>query len=127
MSTPQFYHPGRLLDEKSRVRDRKERFEALNDFITNRTGWIISEPGRTEIRIEVLPGSALPDDLRGLGYQLQPEDGGERILAGAIVEKFVAGADGELVPLTSGSTRPIAEIRRHAGICKTERYTFDLP
>lgn len=76
--------------------------------------------------IEVLPGSALPDDLRGLGYQLQSEDGGERILAGVIVEKFTYN-DGELVPLIAGSTKPIAEVRRHAGIVKTERFTFDLP
>jgi hypothetical protein len=125
MSRPQFYHPGRT-DETSRVKDRKARFEALNTYITNRNGFIISEPGRAEIRIECLPGSALPGDLAALGYQLQQEEDGERILVGAIVEKFVAGADGGLEPLTAGSTRPIAEIRRHAGICKTERYTFYL-
>jgi hypothetical protein len=43
------------------------------------------------------------------------------------VERLTYGNDGTLVPLIAGSTRPIAEIRRHAGICKTERYTFDLP
>jgi hypothetical protein len=127
MSAPQFYIPGRT-DDRSRVKDRKERFVALLTYITNRNGFIISEPGRAEIRIECLPGSALPGDLAALGYQLrQEEEDGERILVGAIVEKFVAGADGTLEPLTSGSTKPIAEIRRHAGICRTERYTFDLP
>ena len=36
------------------------------------------------------------------------------------------GADGELVAATVGSTRPIAEMRRHAGIARVLRYTFTL-
>src|ERR1700681_4780467 len=41
---------------------------------------------------------------------------GERILPTAIVERFVARADGALEPLTEGSTRPLAFARtaRHA-------------
>jgi hypothetical protein len=34
--------------------------------------------------------------------------------------------DGTVVPLTEGSTRPVAESRSHAGICKVKRYAFDL-
>ena len=45
----------------------------------------------------------------------------------AIVEKFVVGPDGALVPLTEGSTRPIASTVTHTGIVKVRRYAFDLP
>jgi hypothetical protein len=37
------------------------------------------------------------------------------------------GAVSVLRARRSGSTRPIAEVRRHAGIVKTERFVFDLP
>jgi hypothetical protein len=66
--------------------------------------------------MECLPGSTLPDDLRALGYITISKTGeGERILAGAIVEKLVAGPNSELVPLTEGSTLPVAAVVRHAG------------
>jgi hypothetical protein len=39
-----------------------------------------------------------------------------RILASAIVEKFVMRADGELEPATAESSRPIALMQSHAGI-----------
>jgi hypothetical protein len=52
---------------------------------------------------------------------------GERILHSAIVKKFVRRANGELVPLTEGSTRPIAETRTHAGIVCIARFAFDMP
>jgi hypothetical protein len=65
--------------------------------------------------------------LRKLGYDVTEIDEGERILPAAIIERFVARADGELELLTAGSTRPIAETRTHAGICKVKRYAFDMP
>jgi hypothetical protein len=53
-------------------------------------------------------------------------DDGERILAAAIVERFTLTADGEFEPLVEGSTKPVAEVRRHAGIVKVKRYRFDM-
>jgi hypothetical protein len=44
----------------------------------------------------------------------------------AITERFCMGADGELEPLTSGSTRAVAQVVTHAGICRVKRYTFAL-
>jgi len=41
---------------------------------------------------------------------------GERILATALVERFVIRADSELQPLTKGSTRPVTSTVTHAGI-----------
>jgi hypothetical protein len=52
---------------------------------------------------------------------------GERILASAIVEKFVMRADGELAPVTAEPSRPIAPTQTHAGIAKVKRYSFDMP
>jgi hypothetical protein len=109
------------------VEDRKARFAALNEFVTKRNGFLTSIAGRTEVTMECLPDSTLPDDLRKLGYVVTETGEGERILSGAIVEIFVAGPGGELVPLTEGSTGPIAEVRRHAGICRVLRFAFDLP
>jgi hypothetical protein len=45
--------------------------------------------------MECLPNSALPDDLRRAGYGLTEEGEGQRILACAILERFIVGADGE--------------------------------
>jgi hypothetical protein len=36
-------------------------------------------------------------------------------------------ADGQLEPLTSGSTRAVAQIVTHAGICVVRRHAFDIP
>ena len=51
-----------------------------------------------------MPSSALPAELEAQGYKVIPAGGGERILAGSIVERFTRRADGELEPLTEGST-----------------------
>jgi hypothetical protein len=44
----------------------------------------------------------------------------------AITERFCMGADGELEPLTSGSTGAVVQVVTHAGICKVERYAFSI-
>ena len=61
------------------------------------------------------------------GYNVTEIGEGGRILPTAIVEKFVARADGELEPLIAGSTMPIALNVTHAGICKVKRCTFSMP
>jgi hypothetical protein len=66
------------------------------------------------------------EELRSLGYDVTETGEAERILPGAIVEKFVAGADGALEPLTTGSTRPVALTVTHAGICQVQRWAFSL-
>jgi hypothetical protein len=73
-----------------------------------------------------LRGSGLPDELRKAGYELVAEEPGERILAAAVTERFTRNADGTLSMLTGGSTRPVALVRHHAGITKTERYSFSF-
>ena len=81
----------------------------------------------TDVTIECLPGSTLPAELRKAGYDITELDEGERILPAAIVEKFTRRADGELEPLSEGSTKPIAETTTHAGIVKVKRWAFSMP
>lgn len=82
--------------------------------------------GEVEVEMQCLPGSTLPDELRGFGYDVTETGDAERILSGAIIEKFIAGADGALEPLTTGSTRPVALTVTHAGICRVQRWAFSL-
>ena len=77
--------------------------------------------------MECLPESTLPDELRAMGYDVQPTGQGQRLLASAIVERFITNAAGEFEPLTEGSTLPVAMSTSHAGIVKVERYAFDMP
>jgi hypothetical protein len=111
-----------------RVLDRKARFERLVVYITERDGFVVSIPGAETVVFECLPGSPLPEKLRAAGYILMPADPpeGERILPAAITERFALNSRGELEPLTEGSTMAVAEVRRHAGICKVERYSFKI-
>jgi hypothetical protein len=113
-------------EEKDAVRERKERFEALNDHIRKAGGWITSVPGNRLVDFEVLPDSPLPDDLRGQGYTVHADSHGERILHSSVVEWFSRAADGTLELMTEGSTKPIASRVTHAGICRVEKFFFDM-
>ncbi len=66
--------------EKSEVADRLARFAPLNQFVTERHGWITVLPDDDEVRLETLPRPTLPDELCALGYEVA-------ILPSAIVEK----------------------------------------
>jgi hypothetical protein len=70
--------------------------------------------------------SNLPAELRKLGYDVAEIEGGERILANVIIEQFTMSANGEFEPLVEGSTKPVAQTRRHAGIAKVKRYGFNM-
>jgi hypothetical protein len=79
------------------------------------------------VEVECLPDSTLPNDLRALGYDVIAAGDGERVLPHQIVERFVRRTDGELEPLTEGSTKTIAETRTHAGIVRVKRFGFNMP
>jgi hypothetical protein len=85
---------GVLSTANARVATAREKFEALNSFVTERGGGITSLPGDRVIGIECLPDATLPDDLRNAGYKVIPAADGERIIAGTIIESFVRRADG---------------------------------
>jgi hypothetical protein len=63
---------------------------------------------------ECLPNSPLIGELEAAGYKPELTGSGERVLPAAITEAVI----------TEGSTVP----RRvtHAGVCKVQRFSFDL-
>ena len=58
---------------------RKARHAALNDFITERGGWLTSIPGDPAMRFEAPIGSGLPEELKAKGYLVTPAGGTTRI------------------------------------------------
>ena len=109
-----------------KIVEAKAKFEAFNEFVQRGGGWVTSVPGATEVRWNACPIHACRT-ISAVGYDVREIGDGERILAHRIVERFVRRADGELEPVTEGSTKPIAETRTHAGIVKVRRYGFDMP
>jgi hypothetical protein len=81
-------------------------------------------PGAAEVTLETLPGSTLPDELRELGYDVREAGEGQRLMANAIVQKLALTSSGAFEERAEGSTKPLAQIRTHAGIVKVERYMF---
>jgi len=96
------------------TKEKLERFAELNRYVTAAGGWVVSPPG-SEIRLEVLPGSTLPADLRKQGYKVEPDGEGERIIPNAITEAVI----------TQGSSKTVF-VTTHAGIVSVERYRFKL-
>jgi hypothetical protein len=77
--------------------------------------------------LECLSDSVVPAEMTKAGCTLEELPPGERILHTAITERFARGGDGELEPLTEGSTKPIVEVRTHAGIVRTKRFNLSMP
>ena len=68
------------------AQDRKERFAEVNDFVRSRQdGWLTSIPGKRVVTMDVLPGSPLPDELRKMGYALEAEGEGQRLIRTRLV------------------------------------------
>jgi hypothetical protein len=80
------------------IRPRRDR---------TRNGWLISVSGDREATLEWLPESPVPAELCKMGYALEEIGTGERFLHSHLIERFVRGADGELVLATKGWTRAI--------------------
>jgi hypothetical protein len=82
--------PDRLLRQlyarprDAEIDERKQRFAAINDYVTKRGGWMVSIPGAREMRIQVLPGSVLPGQLAEPGYIVTRTGQSERVLAHAM-------------------------------------------
>ncbi len=98
-----------------KLAERKARFLALNEYIGQRGGWIVSTPGDAWVMLQCLPGSPLPGQLHDLGYRLTPDGTTERILPAGVTEMI----------LTEGSTVP--QRRVHAGISVVNVFRFMLP
>ncbi len=60
--------------------------------------------------------------MTAASYDVDKIGEGERILPAAVVQKFMLGKGGALVPWVEG--KPVASTVTHAGIAKVERYGF---
>jgi hypothetical protein len=70
--------------------------------------------GAPDVRLEVLPSSTLPSELAELGYKLEAQPDGQRLLPAAITEAVVL--EGPTVPM----------MVTHAGVVRAQRYSFSL-
>ena len=82
-------------------------------------------PGDPQVRIECLPNSSFLGAAR-TGHDVTEIGEGQRILATPIEERLTLTSCGVLELLTEGSTKPVAQVRTHAGIARVMRYTFTL-
>jgi hypothetical protein len=105
----------------------KEEFQALNEIVQERGGWLTSVPGEREIRFEALPGSSLPSQLQSLGYIVGRTGESQRILPHAVLQRFETSSSGVLVPATQGSTKPVTVAVTNAGIATVEQFDLRMP
>jgi hypothetical protein len=105
----------------------KEKFAAINAYVTEHGGWLVSVPGDPEMRLQTLPGSALPDQLAALGYIVERTGETQRILPHAVAQKFEVSSSGALVSPTGGSTKPTSVVVTNAGIAIVEVYDLRMP
>ncbi|HEY6258208.1 MAG TPA: hypothetical protein VIY51_20695 [Xanthobacteraceae bacterium] len=121
--------PKPRLDEEQRrtLIARKKLHVALEGHIRERGGALESVPGDTVMRFTCSPGSGLPDELRGLGYELTPCGTTMRIVPHAVEGRLTATSSGGLEPFTEGSTKPVIIRATHAGIQTHCLYDLTLP
>ena len=61
----------------------------INAFISQRGGWMTSVAGGRDMPVDTLPGSALPERLRDLGYIVEKISDSQRVTnAGSRREQF---------------------------------------
>ena len=91
-----------------------------------RGGWLTSVPGAHEISVDALVGSALPEQLAALGYDVVKTGTSERILAHAVAQKFETSSSRALIPATEGSTKAVTVTVTNAGIATVEQYDLRM-
>jgi hypothetical protein len=96
------------------LRKRQELWDALNTYVREAGGWIVSVPGLKELRIEAPQGSTLASKLTALGYTIRLCGSDTRLVPGGTVETIVA----------HGTGAPI--IRHHAGFIPIDILEIEL-
>ena len=79
----------------------KRMFAGLNNFVTDRGGWLVSVAGSPLIIMECLTDSPLPEALRKMGYSCEATGQiRQRLIANAITEQLTRSSSGgfELLP-----------------------------
>jgi hypothetical protein len=78
------------------------------------------------MRLQVLPGSALPALLEGLGYIVARTGETQRIKPHSIVEKFENSSSGARVTAVENSTKPVTTRMTHAGLATVVQYDLRM-
>jgi hypothetical protein len=92
---------------------QRELWSALNDFIRENDGVVVSQPGVSVIRFECRRESGVPELLRGLGYEV-----------------VSAGTSECLMPITEVLTEQATNTkvtRQHVGPVEVAIFEFKLP
>jgi hypothetical protein len=74
-----------LKRKQAEAGKRQQVWQALNEYITRRNGFLVSPPGQRFLRVEIPQPSGLAGELRDLGYQLRLAGSNERIWGGRIL------------------------------------------
>jgi hypothetical protein len=115
-------------EQEQRIKRRNAWFLALvRECQIDGTAWIISSPGNDTVTLETLETSGFPDELRRRKYPLREVEPGHRILPHAYHQPFEQAANGELVPATATSTKPVSFVVYAAGPTPTRRFEFPAP
>ena len=120
--------PTKRIDvERRRTLDaRKDLHDALEKHLRSRGAWLISIAGEPVMRFEAMPDSALPDELRALGYLVIPVGTTMRIVPAGHIELLTTTSSGGIEDFTEGSTKTPQRVH-HAGIRQTNVYELSLP
>jgi hypothetical protein len=102
----------------------------------------LAVPGEITVLLDCLETSPLPvwladkDGLRTIEngekvcygpFKLKELAPDQRIVVDAIKVRFTRNADGSLGQLTPGSTQAVTMTIAHPGICRTRRFSFEMP
>jgi hypothetical protein len=106
----------------------KRMFAGLNNFISERGGWLVSVPGDPLMRMECLTDSPLPEALRQMGYDVEATgQSRERMIPNAITEQLVRTSSGAFAFASQGSTAKIALRVTHAGLVLVDEFRLHAP
>ena len=114
------------LERRCTLDARKNLHDALEEHLRSRGAWLISIAGEPVMRFEAMPDSALPDELRALGYLVVPVGSTMRIVPAGHVELLTTTSSGGIEAFIEGSTKAPQRVH-HAGIHQTNVYELTLP
>jgi hypothetical protein len=73
---------------KGELEKKAELFAALERYVRDNGGWIVSAPSEKPARFEAMHGSPLPAKLQDLGWKVRHLGTSTRILPSALVETY---------------------------------------
>ena len=92
--------------DAARARQKTELWEAINNFISQNGGWLVSPFGSDRLRVEIPRGSSLAAKLAEAGFEPRHIGTGTRITPNAITETIDANTKQQRT-LTHGGIVPV--------------------